>query len=469
MVNTPVEIRGPRALAPMLNVLGFFQDPVGTMFRLSREYGPIAAVADRRATLVCAFGAKLNQEVMTKPALYQHSTELPVKPPPGTSLARFNQVLPFSNGEEHKRRRRLMQPAFQKNAVDAYAPDIVEVAEVLLARWPTLTPIDVAAKVRELTAAVAIRTLFGLDVSDDREDLAHLEAGLLEALSSPLSIALPFDLPGLPFRKALRLSAQVETRLRELIRSRREKGEGGKDVLSTLLFSKDADGSALSDDELVGECNGLFVAGYDTSAQTLAWTLFLLSQHPETLMALQEELAILGGQPPTPADFARLPLLDGVIKESMRLIPAAPILFMRVAQTATKLGPHDVPAGTTVVLSPLLTHRDPELFPEPARFVPTRWSTVQPGAYEYLPFGAGARMCLGAPLAHVALRVLLPMILQRFRLELVPGAKISRTMHGIALAPKHGLPMVLKEQRGDAPPPRGAIRGDITELVTLPE
>lgn len=468
MVNLPVAIRGPRAPFPMLNVLRFFADPVATMLRLSREFGPVAAVADKRATLVCAFGAALNQEVITQPALYQHSTELPVKAPRGSSLERFNQVLPFTNGDAHKRRRRLMMPAFQKSAVDGYAPDLVAVAGVLLKRWPTLTPIDVAVKVRELTAAVAIRVLFGLDALDEKEELAHVEAGLLEALSSPLSIALPFDLPGLPFRTALRLSARVEQRLREVIATRRAQGErGGRDVLSMLLFSKDEEGSSLTDDELVGECNGLFVAGYDTSAQTLSWTLFLLSQHPQVLASLHEELSVLGGAPPTPADFARLPLLDRVIKESMRLLPAAPMLFMRVATQEAKLGEHLVPAGTTVVLSPLVTHRAPALFPEPERFLPARWETVQPSAYEYLPFGAGARMCLGAPLANLSLRVLLPMILQRFRLELVPGADISRGMHGIALAPKRGVPMVLKPQDGELPSPRVPVRGDIGELVTL--
>lgn len=467
MIDSRVDIRGPGALFPMLGVLRFFGDPVGTMFRLAREFGPVAAVADGRATLVCAFGAALNQDVMTQPALFQHSTEIPVKAPKGSSLERFNQVLPFTNGDAHRRRRRLMMPAFQKAAIDGYAPGLIAVAEALLARWPTLAPVDVAAKVRELTGAIAIRLLFGLDALDEKEQLAHVEAALLEALSSPLSIALPFDLPGLPFRTALRLSARVEDRLREVIRARRAQGQAGRDVLSMLLFSKDDDGSSLSDDELVGECNGLFVAGYDTGAQTLAWTLFLLTQHPQVLSALHDELEVLRGAPPTPADFARLPLVDRVIKESMRLIPAAPMLFMRVATQEAKLGPHTVPPGTTVVLSPLVTHREPGRFPEPARFLPERWASVQPSAYEYLPFGAGARMCLGAPLANLTLRILLPMVLQRFRLEPVPGAEVSRGMHGIALAPKKGLPMVLRPQDGSPPPPRVPLRGDISELVDL--
>lgn len=468
MISEPVDVRGPGALFPMLGVLRFFGDPVGTMLSLARDHGPVAAVVDRRATLVCAFGAALNQEVITQPALFQHSTELPVKAPAGSSLARFNQVLPFSNGDEHRRRRRLMQPAFQKAAIDGYAPDVVRVTDALLARWPLLTPLDVATKVRELTAAIALRALFGVDALDEKEDLAHVEAGLLSALSSPLSIALPFAVPGLPFHRALTLSARVEQRLRALIATRRAGGEGGTDALSRLLFAKADDGSMLSDDELVGECNGLFVAGYDTGAQTLAWTLFLLTQHPAVLGALQAELdAVLGDAPPTPADFARLPTLDHVIKESMRLLPAAPMLFMRVAQQATTLGGHAIPKGTTVVLSPLVTHRDPARFPEPTHFRPERWAGLEPSAYEYLPFGAGARMCLGAPLANLVLRLVLPRLLQRFRFEPVDGAEVSRTMHGIALAPKQ-LPMVVKPQRKDPPPPSTRVRGDIGELVHLP-
>lgn len=468
VISTPVDIRGPRALVPMLNVLRFFGDPVGQMLRLHRDYGSVAAVADGRATLVCAFGAELNQHVITQPALYQHSTEIPVKAPPGSSLARFNQVLPFSNGEAHRRRRRLMMPAFQKSAIDAYVPDLVTVADAMLKRWPTLEVVDVAALVRELTAAFAVRTLFGLDALDAKEELAHVEAKLLESLSSPLSIALPFAVPGLPFHTALTLSAKVEARLRDVIATRRAQGGTGRDVLSMLLSAKDEDGSALSDDELVGECNGLFVAGYDTSAQTLAWTLFLLVQHPSVLAALLDELSVLSGAPPGPADFVKLPLLDRVLKESMRLLPAAPMLFMRVASGDAPLGPHTVPKGTTVVLSPLVTHRDPGRFPEPAKFKPERWESTQPGAYEYLPFGVGARMCLGAPLANVVLRVLLPMVLQRFRLELVPDADVSRAMHGIALAPKHGLPMVLKPRDDSPPPPRVRVRGDVQQLVELP-
>ncbi len=281
-------------------------------------------------------------------------------------------------------------------------------------------------------------------------------------------MALQFNVPGLPFHRALKLATRVEARIREIIRRRREQGPGGSDVLSRLIFARDDVGSMLSTDELVGDCNGLFVAGYHTTAQTVSWTLFLLTQHPAVLAALHDELSVLGGSPPAPADLKRLPLLDRVVNESMRLLPAAPMLFLRTTRQPAKLGAYTVPAGSTVVLSPFVTHRAPDRFPEPSRFLPSRWESLQPTAYEYLPFGVGARMCLGAALGNLVVRTLLAMILQRFRLEPVDDARISRTMYAMALAPKHGLPMVLKPQDGGPPPPAARVRGDIHQLVDLP-
>ncbi len=465
----PVAIRGPRPvplLGPFGNLLRFFGDPVRAMLSLHRAYGEIAALADNNPGMVLAFGPELNRAVLTNPRVFEHSSEIPVQAPPGSALSRFNQVLPFLNGEVHQRRRRLMMPAFHKAATDAYAPDIVSVADAVLAHWPTGRTVDASQLLRRLTAAVALRCLFGLDALGGSEVLGELEAGLLEALSSPLTIAAPFMLPGLPFRRAVRLSDAVEARLREVIAERREQLSDGRerhDVLSILLRAPDAD--ALTDAELLGECNGLFVAGYDTAAQTLTWTLFLLAQHPDVTSALVEEVdAVLHGAPPRAEDVPRLSLTDRVLDESMRLLPAAPMLFIRVTADEAALGPHVLPRGASVVLSPLVTHRDPDRFPEPTRFRPSRWEDLSPSPYEFLPFGAGSRMCLGSGFAALALRLLLPMIVQRFRFALPDGARVDQSVRGIAMAPKKGLPLVLERQDGSIGR-RAAISGNLLELV----
>lgn len=467
----PVPIRGPRPIplmGPLGRVLQFFGDPVSRMLALHREFGAIAAVTDRSPALVCAFGADLNREVITNQAVFEHSSEVPMRAPPGSALSRFNTVLPFLNGDTHRRRRRLMMPAFQKTALDGYAGDIVSVTNAALSRWPADKTVDIAGLLRELTAAVTLRCLFGLDALDGSETLGALVSSLLDALASPLAIALPFMLPGTPFHTAVTRSEQVESRLRLLIDEKRRTPGAGNDVLSILLRAHDEDGSTLSEAELLSESNGLFVAGYDTSAQTLTWTLFLLAQHPRVLADVRDELdAVLRGGEPTPENVGKLVLLDRVIKESMRVLPAAPMLFIRVASREAPLGPYVLPDKANVVLSPLVTHRDPDRYPEPARFRPERWERLEPTAYEYLPFGAGPRMCLGAAFATLALRLMLPKILQQFSISLPDRARVSHKVRGIALSPKNGLPMTLSRQKGSEPAAAARTRGNIGELVAI--
>jgi len=473
---SPVAVPGPRAvpvLGATANMIGFFADPVGRMLSLHKTWGSeangIVGVARDNPGMVCAFGAAWNQHVITRPEVFAHSSEVPIKAPTGSALARFNQVLPFKNGEEHKRRRRLMMPAFARDALAGYAPGIVDVATTVVSRWPLGPVVDVSALCRELTAAVTLRSLFGLNTLDGSDTFGHLVAGLLDALTSPLSIMLPLQIPGLPFHAAVSRAELVQQRLQQILDDKRRDGCQGNDVLSILLRAQGADG--LSDDELLGEANGLFVAGYDTSAQTLMWTLFLLAQHPDILDAVYDELDAVLGPPgqsraPVPDDADRLVLLNRVILESMRLLPAGPMLFMRECTMDTRLGDVALPAGATVVLSTLVTHRDPVLYPEPACFRPARWETLEPAPWEYLPFGAGARMCLGAAFAKQSLRLLLPVVLQRLRPSVVDGTVISRKVRGIALGAKAGLSMRLLPREARVPP-RATVRGDIHELVTL--
>jgi cytochrome P450 len=243
--------------------------------------------------------------------------------------------------------------------------------------------------------------------------------------------------------------------------------EGRRDTLSIRIAAHDEDCAALPDALLVGLANELFIAGHETTASTLAWTLFLLDRHPRILGDLLDELAaVLHGDAPTVEQVERLPLLDAVVEESMRLLPAAPFFFFRRNGEPVRLGEYDVPAGASLIVSPLITHHLPELYPEPQRFRPERWSGEQPSAYEYLPFGAGPRICLGAAFAALSLRVLLAVVLQRFRLILEPDARVSFRVRGIILGTKHGLPMRVEapDRRPEAPRP---LRGDIGELVDL--
>jgi cytochrome P450 len=467
----PVPIRGPAPLpvaGPFLNVLRFMSDPVGGVLALHRRFGALAAVNDGDPGLVLASSPEHNREVLGNGALFRNNESFPFDAPAGSAFGRFNASLIFMNGERHRRARRMMMPAFQRAAIDGYAPAIVASAEEMLARWPIGQTDDVARLCREVTLVVAMRCFFGVATVPDAEQLGRVATAQLDALSSLQTMLFPFDLPGTSYRALLRACEQLEARFRALVAERRRGAGAGQDVLSIMIRARDEDGSALTDDELMGHMNTTFVAGHETTANTLAWTLFLLGQHPEEAAAVVAEVeGVLRGGAPAVEHVARLPLVDRVVRESMRLLPAAPTLFLRVCSAPATLGSVQLPAGANVVLSPIVTQRAPDLYPEPARFRPSRWETIAPSPYEYLPFGAGPRMCLGAGFAQLALRLLLPMILQRFRVTLAPGARVSRLLRGMALWPKHGLPMLIAPQDHRFAP-RGEVRGDIRDLVDLP-
>lgn len=463
-----VEIRGPRALPGIGAARRLFElldDPVGVVLRL-RELGEVVALIDRSPAVVCAFGAERNREVLADPGVFRHDEAL-FRGPPGSAMDKMRFSTVTINGDLHRRHRKLMQPAFQRSALDGYAGDIVAVTRVMLGRWPIGQVGRVDVLCRDAAMAMAMRCLYGLDVSEEARALGHLAAAWVDTVTAPTTILVPFDLPGTGFRRALRLGEAVVGRLRGLIEQRRGGDDGGRDAMALLLRARDDEGRPLSDDELVAEAASLFVAGHETTAMTLTWTLFLLERHPEVEAALRGEVeAALAGRDPGPEDAVKMPLLDRVVKESMRLLSSVPLLFFRVCAEATTVGGFALPRGANVLLSPLATHRDPAIFPEPRRFLPERWLGAAPSPYAYLPFGAGPRTCLGMLFAERALRLMLPMILQRFRLSIPAGTRIDRLTRGNILRPRRGLPMRVEPASAPARP-RGPIGGDLGELVEL--
>jgi cytochrome P450 len=464
----PIAVRGPKAppiIGPLGAALRFFADPVGSMLDLHRAHGDLAAVADRNAALVCAFGAENNRAVISQPAVFENMSEVPLPVRPGTAFSRLNNTVVFLNGEAHRTRRRLLMPAFTKSAVEGYAPDMVAVADAHLARWPAGQTVNVSALLQDMTASIAVRSLFGLDPRGDAEALGKIAVEILEHVASPAMMLFPFDLPGTPLRNTNRLAERLETGIRALIAEKR-RSPGGKDALSRLIDAHDEEGAELSEADLVAESNTLFAAGFDTTTHTLSWTLLLLAEHPEILDDLLDEIrTVLGGEAPTPARLPELVRLDRVFKESMRLVPVAVLLLLRVVKKDVRLGPAQLPAGAQVILSPIVTHREPTLFPSPQRFDPSRWKDCSPGPYAYFPFGVGPRTCLGASFAALAVRLTLARILQRVRPALPPGSRVDYAVRGPAVGPKGGLRVELLPAGSKGRKTRPA--GTVNKLVDL--
>lgn len=465
----PTAIAGPRPL-PLLGTTGsflrFFGDPVGTLLDLHARFGLLATLADRDPAVICAFGEEHNRAVLTDPRLFHNLADSLFDVPPGSAPTRLAHALTGQNGEVHRRSRRLLMPAFQKSALDAYRDDTVEVTRACLDRLTVGATLDVAALMSDLTQRIALRCLFAVEPRADGENLGELAARYLEGLISVGAMAFPFNVPGTPYHRFLRDSTRLEGALRELIDARRSAEGEGRDMLSILLRARDEeDGSRLSDEELMGQATVMFIAGHETTAFTLCWTLLLLAQHPRELEAVSEEVrSVLGDRAPEVADIARLPRVDRALKESQRLLPATPFLFIRRATAGFQLDGHTLPENSSLILSPLITHRLPAVFEDPLRFRPDRWETLTPTPYQYLPFGAGPRTCIGAGFANQALRLVLPMLLQRFRFALRDGATLSTQVRGITMGPAKGLQMSALAPDARVTPARGT-RGNLHRLV----
>jgi cytochrome P450 len=464
----PVSIRGPKPL-PIIGVARslyeLLDDPVGVVMRL-RGRGEVVSLIDRSPAVVCVFGAEKNREILTNPAVFRHDETL-FRGPPGSAMDKMRFSTITINGDVHRRHRKLMQPAFQKSALDAYAAEIVAVTRVMLGRWKVGEVDNVDSLCRDAALSMAMRCLFGLDVSGEAHDLGHMAAEWADVTTDPATILLPIDLPGTGYRKMQRLGEAVIGRLRVLIEKKRRMGGEQRDAMALLMSAHDDEEEPLSDDELVAEAASLFIAGHETTAMTLTWTLLLLERHPDVHATLVAELdEVLGGRDPGPEDLPRMVVLDRVIKESMRVLAPVPLLFMRVCAEATTVGGFAVPKGSNVLISPLATHHDPALYPEPRRFQPDRWIDMTPVPYGYLPFGAGPRTCLGMLFAERALRLMLPMILRRFRFSIPAGTRIDRRTRANIMRPRHGLPMRIEPASARARPP-APIVGDVHELLEL--
>jgi cytochrome P450 len=320
--------------------------------------------------------------------------------------------------------------------------------------------VEMTNYMRRLTSAI----LFGLDyptlsyrigeLTDRWVEMNHL-TGLGAFVSDP-GITDRYD-------ELLQLASELESLVQELIELKRAAKEPGRDVLSILMQGHDEFGS-ISDAQMIGHIVLLFGAAHLTTAHTLVWTLFLLAQHPSVMSRLAEELA--AAPLSNRVMDQRGSFAERVLRESMRILPAS-AYSQRVAAENVQVGPYRLNRGTTIIFSQFMTHHRPDLYPQPERFLPDRWLKLNPSAYEYLPFGAGPRMCLGASLAMRTLGSTLPPILTRFRLAMSPNAEVNCKVIGTMLGPTSSVPMEIHPADGqfEARP----VTGSVFDLVELPE
>jgi cytochrome P450 len=432
---------GPSARQFLIMAMLPGSTPISRYERIQKQYGNTFGFQLRGRRFAMFIGADANQYIL------------------GSNAAKFAQGAVFrlgdllgnglltSDGAFHDRQRRLVMPAFHRGRIEAYQAMMVEDTVRLLDTLHTGQTLDFSAAMHDLTLTIAGRTLFSVDLIYEARDLGRAITDSVNTLRvrpfSPRNIRR--DIPGLPYHRALRSGAYLDALVYRLIAERREAGTDTGDVLSMLLAARDEDGTAMDDRQLRDEVMTLLTAGHETTANALGWTFMLLAQHPDVRTRLLREVrTVLGDRPPTPADLGRLPYLECVIKESMRLYPPA-WAGIRVAREEIELRGYRFPAGTAVGFTQYFTHRMPEYYTDPERFLPERFDPDRgesPPPYAYIPFGMGPRSCIGSGFALMELKTVIPVILQRFRPDLVSGQRIQLEPI-VTLRPRKGIRMRL--------------------------
>ena len=352
-----------------------------------------------------------------------------------------------SEGDFWLRQRRLSQPAFLKHRVLTYAPVMSDLTRDMLARWRPGLAVDVHYEFSQLTSAIALKTLFGLDDPGDRASFVESLRSAFDLLSDRFRTILNFPM-WVPTPRNLRTRRAIAHLYRVVdgfIAQGRARKVPGDDLLSRLVAARDEDGSGMTEAQLRDEAMTLYLAGHETTALTLTWTWYLLATHPAAEAKLAEEWSrVLGGRSPTPDDLANLPYTDAVLTEAMRVYPPV-YLIGREATCDLELGGYRVKKGYTIFMSQWSSHRDPRYFPDPEAFKPERWLdglAHRIPKYAYYPFGGGPRVCIGNTFALMEAAILLATVGQRYRFTLDPGAVID-TNPQITLLPAYGIPATL--------------------------
>lgn len=366
------------------------------------------------------------------------------------------------DGERHLRIRRLMLPPLRGERMAAYGSAMLEIAQGSIDRWPFGRPFPIHARFQAITMDVILRTVFGVEEAARYAELAALFEELLRVGSWPplLIPRLQVDLGSLsPWGRFLRLSEKADRLLREEIDRRRRAGtEGRTDVLSLLLDARDEEGRPMSDEELCDELVTLLVAGHETTATSLAWSLRWILPDSGLVARLREEVRSAEGEGGglDPARVAKLELLDAVLREVLRLSSVVPLVG-RELMWPMKAGAYDLPVGTRLLPCIHLAQRRPEVFPDPERFDPDRFlKGEKPPPTAWFPFGGGIRRCVGMAFAMYEMKMVLAAVLSRASLRLASKKPIRPVRRAVTMSPSEGLPVVLEARAARTAPSKSA-------------
>jgi cytochrome P450 len=466
----PTRLRGAATRQWALRLM---RDPLVAARRCHDAFGPFVMLADALpyygrpriplldVPVVLVAGSIFHREILDDPATWRPVSLLPGGPR-GSAARRMTHGLMRMTGPRHAHYRKLLAAPLRRTSVDAMGSDMIRLAEQEIAAWPAGGVIELWSSIRRAVRSVTLGLLFGGD-DDESRSIADAVTQITERKWARSALVFPVDLPLTPYRRLARDCEDLERRILAWAETKRGRNDT-RDLAALIVNSPDLDGCPAGRETIAGHLPSLYAGATEAGQSTVFWTLILLAQHPDAARKLVAELRdCIAGARPSMEAIAALPLLDAVVKESMRLIPPVP-LQVRVAQASTTLAGQRLPNRTHAVLGTFLTTRMPDLYPEPERFVPERWLKIDPTPFEFPVFSAGPRICPGYWFGLNAIKVTLAAILTRYRIAPAPNARVDYTIQP-TMRPTGPVPVTLHPQDGAFT--ALSISGNVSDLVQI--
>jgi cytochrome P450 len=418
------------------------RDPLAFFTKLARDYGDVSQLRLLNfRTLFINHPDDIEDVLVNKARKFEKGRVMKA------NMRLFGEGLLTSEGDFWLRQRRLAQPAFHRARIAAYGTTMVEYAERTMRGWKSGEERDIHEDMMEITLQIVGKTLFNAELTRDAKEVGETMEVLLKlAADFGKSILIPLWVPTPRNLRARMGIRRIEKIIYRIIAQKRAEARDTGDLLSMLLAVQDEDGSRMTDKQLRDETITLFLAGHETTANALSWTIWLLAQNPAAEKKFFDELAgALDGRAPNVEDIPKLTFTANILTESMRLYPPAWGMARLVKEEVEVAGYKLVP-GNGVACAQWVVHRDARWFDEPERFLPERWEgdlARRLPRFAYFPFGGGPRQCIGNSFALMEATLILATIAQKFRFKLVEGHPV-KPLASITLRPQHGIRATLE-------------------------
>jgi cytochrome P450 len=433
-------VPGPKRIGP-LQYLRALTDPRGILQQMVAEYGDPFVVQSPEGPYVFTGDPDGVRAIFTADT---DTFAIPFRERLGPFFGDTSLIL--TSGARHKKDRKLLSPPFHGERMRAYGQAMVEIARDVSSKWKPGEGFKMLDATHAISLEVILRVVFGVEDGERRAQFREAVIRLMAATASPIIVMFEFtrrELGGIgPWARFRRASQTLDALLYEEIETRRASAESREDILSLMMSARYDDGSVMSDKELRDQLHLLLFAGHDTTAIALAWAFYWLQRQPEERERALAEIEPLGPDP-EPEAIASLSYLDAICKETLRIHPVAAEAGRLLVKPLDILG-YTVPPGSMVSASVLLLHDREDLYPDPRRFRPERFLERKFSPFEHIPFGGGARRCLGAAFAMYEMKIVLATLLRETKLHLVKDQPVRCVRRGLTMGPKGGIPMMLE-------------------------